>query len=127
MKLHIRSGGASCLDQRLSRDRRPVLQGAFLYATPHEKAFGCARVVCNDALAKSRALHGHRKLSRSVWDAGWRQLGTLLAAKAEQYGGQVVVINRWLPTSRICSACGHHDGRKELSIPLIAEAVTWAA
>jgi putative transposase len=27
-----------------------------------------------------------------------------------------MVINRWLPTSQVCSTCGHHDGKKELSI-----------
>jgi putative transposase len=32
------------------------------------------------------------------------------------YGRQLVVINRWLPTSQVCSTCGHHDGKKELSI-----------
>jgi putative transposase len=58
----------------------------------------------------------NKKLARSIADAGWRQFRTLLESKAEQYDRQVVVINRWLPTSQVCSACGHHDGKKELSI-----------
>jgi putative transposase len=58
----------------------------------------------------------NRKLARSIADAGWRQLRTLLESKAAQYNRQVVVINRWLPTSQVCSACGHQDGKKELSI-----------
>ena len=58
----------------------------------------------------------NRKLARSIADAGWRQFRILLESKAEQYGRQVVVINRWQPTSQVCSACGHHDGKKELSI-----------
>jgi putative transposase len=58
----------------------------------------------------------NRKLARSIADAGWRQFRTLLESKAEQYGRQVVVINRWLPTSQLCSTCGHQDGKKELSI-----------
>ncbi len=58
----------------------------------------------------------NKKLARSIADAGWRQFRALLESKAEQYGRQVVVINRWLPTSQVCSACGHHDGKKELSI-----------
>jgi len=58
----------------------------------------------------------NKKLARSIADAGWRQLRILLESKAEQYGREVVVINRWLPTSQICSACGHQDGKKELSI-----------
>lgn len=58
----------------------------------------------------------NRTLARSIADAGWRQLRILLESKAEQYGRQVVVINRWLPTSQVCSACGHHDGKKDLSV-----------
>jgi putative transposase len=58
----------------------------------------------------------NKNLARSIADAGWRQFRTLLESKAEQYDRQVVVINRWQPTSQVCSACGHHDGKKELSI-----------
>jgi putative transposase len=58
----------------------------------------------------------NRKLARSIADAGWRQFHILLESKAQMYGRQVVVINRWLPTSQVCSICGHHDGKKELSI-----------
>ena len=58
----------------------------------------------------------NKKLARSIADAGWRKFRILLESKAEQYGRQVVVISRWLPTSQVCSACGHQDGKKELSI-----------
>jgi putative transposase len=58
----------------------------------------------------------NRKLARSIADAGWRQFRTLLEAKAQMYGRLLVVINRWLPTSQVCSACGHKDGKKELSV-----------
>ncbi len=58
----------------------------------------------------------NKQLARSIADAGWRQFRTLLESKALQYGRQLVVINRWLPTSQVCSTCGHHDGKKELSI-----------
>lgn len=58
----------------------------------------------------------NRKLARSIADAGWRQLRALLESKGKQYGREVVVINRWLPTSQVCSTCGHHDGKKDLSI-----------
>jgi len=58
----------------------------------------------------------NKNLARSIADAGWRQFRILLESKAEQYGRQVVVNNRWLPTSQVCSTCGYHDGKKELSI-----------
>ncbi|HBH74700.1 MAG TPA: hypothetical protein DDY43_15035 [Synechococcales bacterium UBA10510] len=58
----------------------------------------------------------NKQLARSIADAGWRQFRILLESKAVQYDRQVLVINRWLPTSQVCSTCGHHDGKKELSI-----------
>ena len=60
----------------------------------------------------------NRKPARSIKavDAGWRQFRTLLESNAEQCGRQVVVLNRWLPTSQTCSACGHRDGTKPLSV-----------
>ena len=41
---------------------------------------------------------------------------TLLEYKAERYGREVRVISRWEPTSQSCSACGHQDGKKSLSV-----------
>ena len=58
----------------------------------------------------------NRRLSKSISDAGWRMFRTLLEYKAECYGRQVRVISRWEPTSQRCSACGHKDGKKPLSV-----------
>ena len=58
----------------------------------------------------------NRKLSRAISDLGWREFRTLLEAKAEKYGREFRVINRWQPTSQTCSCCGQKGGKKELSI-----------
>ena len=58
----------------------------------------------------------NRKLSRAISDLGWREFRTLLEAKADKYGREFRVIDRWQPTSQICSCCGHKAGKKELSI-----------
>lgn len=58
----------------------------------------------------------NKTLARAIADAGWRQLRRLLEARAEPHGRRVVLINRWLPTSRICSTCGHRSVRKVLSV-----------
>ena len=55
-------------------------------------------------------------LAKSISDAGWRMFRTLLEYKAERYGREVRVISRWEPTSQSCSACGHQDGKKSLSV-----------
>ena len=58
----------------------------------------------------------NRKLSRAISDLGWREFRTLLEAKAEKYGREFRVIDRWQPTSQTCSCCGQKGGKKELSI-----------
>jgi hypothetical protein len=45
-------------------------------------------------------------LARAVCDASWRQVRTMLEYKAQRYGRQLVVVDRWFPSSKLCSACG---------------------
>ncbi len=58
----------------------------------------------------------NRKLSRAISDLGWRQFRTFLEGKAEKYGREFRIINRWQPTSQICSCCGFRGGKLDLSI-----------
>jgi putative transposase len=50
-----------------------------------------------------------RSLARSVADAGMADLGRLLAYKARWYRLELVVADRWYPSSKTCSGCGHVD------------------
>ncbi|WP_091653801.1 RNA-guided endonuclease InsQ/TnpB family protein [Micromonospora pallida] len=50
-------------------------------------------------------LKNHR-LARAISDASWRQFRELLTYKCAWYGRDLVVINRWYPSSKTCSACG---------------------
>lgn len=58
----------------------------------------------------------NRKLSRAIADLGWHEFRTLLDAKCSKYGRDFVVIDRWEPTSQVCSCCGHRGGKLDLSI-----------
>lgn len=49
-------------------------------------------------------------LNRSILDAGWAQFATILAAKAEEAGRQIVKVNPRY-TSQTCHECGHIDAR----------------
>lgn len=56
------------------------------------------------------------RLAKSVHDASWGTFRRLLAEKAARYGRDLVVIDRWLPTSQTCSECGRIDGKKPLDV-----------
>ncbi|SFT82263.1 putative transposase [Actinopolyspora lacussalsi subsp. righensis] len=56
------------------------------------------------------------RLAKSVHDASWGTFRRLLDEKAHRYGRQLVVIDRWLPTSQTCSDCGRIDGPKPLDV-----------
>ncbi len=58
----------------------------------------------------------NRKLSRAISLQGWREFRTLCEGKSEKLGRQFIVIDRWEPTSQICSDCGFKWGKLDLSI-----------
>jgi putative transposase len=48
----------------------------------------------------------NRHLARAIGDAGWAELARQLAYKQAWRGGQVLVADRWLPSTRTCWRCG---------------------
>jgi putative transposase len=59
---------------------------------------------------------GRSNLAKSVRDAGWGQFTAMLAYKADLSGRTLVKVDRWFPSSQVCSACGHRDGPKPLKV-----------
>jgi len=53
-----------------------------------------------------RNMLGNHCLARAISDAAWRELRGMLEYKCQWYGRDLVVIDRWFPSSRVCSACG---------------------
>ena len=49
----------------------------------------------------------NRHLARVISDCGWGEFRRQLAYKCERYGRRLVIIDRWYPSSKTCSACGH--------------------
>ena len=49
----------------------------------------------------------NRSLARAISCTGWAEFRDMLDYKAQRYGRQVVAIDRWYPSSKTCSACGH--------------------
>ena len=64
------------------------------------------QVVCVESLAIENLLKNHC-LAKAIADVGWGELLRMLSYKAAWYGRTLVSINRWYPSSKRCSACGH--------------------
>jgi putative transposase len=49
----------------------------------------------------------NRRLARAISDCGWGEFRRQLEYKCERARHELVVIDRWYPSSKTCSACGH--------------------
>ncbi|MEU8123732.1 RNA-guided endonuclease TnpB family protein [Spirillospora sp. NPDC049024] len=69
------------------------------------------RIVCENQtvviedLAVANLLK-NRRLARAISDAAWRELRSMLEYKCAWYGRDLVVVDRWFPSSKLCGACG---------------------
>lgn len=64
------------------------------------------QAICVEDLAVSDMVKNPH-LARSISDAAWRELRSMLEYKSALYGRSFEVVNRWLPTSKRCSCCGY--------------------
>lgn len=58
----------------------------------------------------------NRKLAFSISDSGWGEIVRQLDYKCRWYGRKLVKIDRWFPSSKRCSHCGHIVEKMPLSI-----------
>ena len=56
-------------------------------------------------LAVANMVRNH-SLARAIHDASWSALRSMLEYKADSCGRTVIVVDRWLPSSKTCSRCG---------------------
>ena len=61
-------------------------------------------VVIEDLTVANMVKNGH--LARAISDASWRVFRSMLEYKAAWYGRDLVVVDRWFPSTKLCSACG---------------------
>ncbi|EME8213500.1 transposase [Enterococcus faecium] len=72
-------------------------------------------IICIEDLNIKGMLRNH-KLAKSISDVSWSIFVTKLQYKADWYGREIIKIDKWFPSSQICSECGHKDGKKPLDI-----------
>ncbi|MCC3653975.1 transposase [Streptomyces sp. S07_1.15] len=53
-----------------------------------------------------RNLAKNHSLARAISDASWTELRSMLEYKCAWYGRELVVVDRWFPSSKLCGACG---------------------
>lgn len=73
------------------------------------------QVICIEDLNVKGMVKNH-KLAKSIADVSWSEFVRQLTYKSEWKGRTLVKVNRFYPSSQICSNCNHNDGKKELNI-----------
>jgi putative transposase len=90
------------------RDRRRH----YLHQVSNQLVKNHARLVLEDL--NITGMTSNRKLSRAISDAAWGELARQITYKQAWRGGQVVLADRWFPSSKTCSLCGAR--RKDLTL-----------
>ncbi len=59
----------------------------------------------------------NRHLAKAISDSGWGEFRTLLEYKTQWYGKRLIVIDRWHPSSKLCSTpgCDRKNSKLKLS------------
>ncbi|MCE7011265.1 transposase [Kibdelosporangium philippinense] len=57
----------------------------------------------------------NKRLARAISDCGWGEFRRQLEYKSQRAGKTLVVIDRWSPSSKTCSDCGHQLAKLPLS------------
>lgn len=73
-------------------------------------------IICLEDLASKNMVKNH-KLAKIISDASWGEFRRQLTYKAEWYGKKVIIIERFYPSSQLCSVCGTQwSGAKDFSV-----------
>jgi putative transposase len=92
--------------RRLSREHVRIVnqRRSFLHETSTQLAKTHGMLVIEDL--NVAGLMRNVRLGRAIGDAAWAEFGRQLRYKSTWLGGELVVCDRWFPSTRTCSRCG---------------------
>ena len=64
----------------------------------------------------SKEVQQNKQLSKSVSDVSWFEFGRQLEYKSKWKDRTFCKIDKWYPSSQICSCCGYNDGKHSLDV-----------
>ena len=101
--------------RRLSREYARITDArrSFLHEVSSQLVKNHARLAIEDLAVHNLLRNG--PLARAIGDAAWSGFTRQLAYKAEWFGAELVVCDRWFPSSRTCSRCGKTRERMGLA------------
>ena len=105
----MQKGSANYLKQKVNvakiHEKIANQRKDFLHKRSHQIAETYDAVSIEDLNMQgmSKALH----FGKSVHDDGWGMFTRMLEYKLADRGGKLVKIDRWYPSSQMCSGCGH--------------------
>ena len=73
-------------------------------------------IVIEDLNVKSLKETDNKLRNKRVSDVSWSEFRRQLTYKANWYEKELVVVDRYYPSSQICNVCGHRDGKKSEDI-----------
>lgn len=73
------------------------------------------QVICLEDLQVKNMLQNH-KLAKAINEVSWYEFRRQLEYKAKWYGRTISFVDKYYPSSQICSNCGNNTGKKPLDI-----------
>ncbi len=95
--------------ERVSNSRQD-----FLHKLSHKLVSDSQAVIVENLHVKGMVRN--HNLAKAISDCGWGTFTNFLAYKLERKGGKLVEIDRWFPSSKLCSNCFYCVGEMPLDV-----------